>query len=187
MIARLAGEIAMLRFLRASIVAAFALALSGCFKSDYPLLNAFNSQTPVAEGSYSYIDTDKKRKTAIVTHDGAATKFITTKDDGSALIQTLLMRPIGEGYYVVMDDQNDYGLIDIRDGEVIEYTHANYCNDIAEIAQMERSAPSDYGVAVISGSDTKTCTFTSVDGLVEAMETLIERDALDPMRIYTRQ
>jgi hypothetical protein len=177
----------MSRLLRATLVAACALTLSGCFKSDLPLFNRFDSVTPVAEGTYSYTDTDKKRKNAIVTLDGTATKFITTKDDGSAFIQTLLMSSLGEGYYIVMDDQSNYGLIRVRGREVLEYDHENNCNDILEIAQMEGSRPSDYGVASVTGDNPKTCKFTSMDNLRRAMETLIERDAIDPSTTYTRQ
>ena len=177
----------MSRFLNASLAAAFAIVLSGCFKSDFPLFNRFDSVTPVAEGTYSYTGSDKKRKNAIVTLDGTATKFITMKDDGSALIQTLLMRSLGEGYYIVMDQQNNYGLIQVRGSEVIEYEHENNCTDLLEIAQMEGSSPSDYGVASVTGDNPKTCKFTSMDNLMRGIETLIERDAIDPAVIYMRQ
>lgn len=172
---------------RASAVMAFAIALSGCFKSSAPLMTASDSVAPVPEGGYSFLDSDKKRKTAIVTHDGTATKFITIEDDGSASIETLLMRSVGQGYYLVTDSANDYGLIQIRDNEVIEYEHDMYCEDIVTIAQMAGSRPSDYGVASVSGSSSKTCTFTSMDNVVKAMQTLIERDAVNPFRTYTRQ
>lgn len=177
----------MSRLLLACLVVGFSFTLSGCFKSDLPLFNRFDSETPVAEGTYSYIDTDKKRKNAVVTLDGSATKFITTKDDGSAMIQTLLMRSIGEGYYVAMNEQNNYGLIQVRGRQVIEYEHENYCSDILEIAQMERSSPSDYGVSSVTGDDPKTCKFTSFDNLVLAIETLLDRNAIDPLRTYQRQ
>ena len=48
------------------------LPLAPCFKSDNPLITVFDSVTPIPEGRYTYVDTDKSTKSVIVTHDGSA-------------------------------------------------------------------------------------------------------------------
>ena len=50
------------------------LPLTGCFKSDTPLISVFDSVTPVPEGRYTYVDTDKSTKSVMITHDGTVTK-----------------------------------------------------------------------------------------------------------------
>src|SRR4051812_8302730 len=89
----------MSRILRVGLALLFTFALSGCFKSDAPLITVFDSEAPIPEGTYTYKDIDGKQKTAVITTELTVTKMITIDADGNPKLAYLLMRDIGNDYY----------------------------------------------------------------------------------------
>ena len=177
----------MSQVIRVAVALFCALALSGCFKSDYPLITVFNSVAPIPEGTYTYKDIDGKQKTAVITRELTVTKMITIDGNGNPKLAYLLMRDVGDNYYVVQDAENDYALIQIKDGVIVEYDERNYCDDLEEASELEGTSLSDYG-AESNGSDSNSvCKFTSFDGLVEAFQALDDLGSLDVEREYHRR
>jgi hypothetical protein len=177
----------MFKYIRATLVLALPLAVSGCFKSDFPLFTVFSSVTPIVEGRYTYVDTDKVTKSVIITHDGTATKMTTIKTDGSAQIQNLLIADLGAQFYLVMDAGNNYALIHVHDRTVLEFDESKYCDDLLNWARSDGKNVSYYGVTQVTGDDTHTCKFTSFDDIARAMAALANNDKIVVIRIYQRQ
>jgi hypothetical protein len=164
-----------------------ALALSGCFKSDYPLITVFDSVAPIPEGTYTYQDNDGKQKTAVITTELTVTKMITVDANGNPKLAYLLMRDVGDNYYVVQDAQNNYALIHIDDGVIEEYNEEDYCDDLKEDSALEGRSFSDYGAESNNSDRTSICKFTSFDGLVDAFQTLDDLGSLGVAREYRRR
>jgi hypothetical protein len=179
-----ARGIAMSPIIRAGFALSWAAALSGCFKSDAPLITVFDSVAPIPEGTYTYLGTDQKEEKAVITRELTVTKLITYNGDGNPVLQTLLMRAVGEGYYVVMDAQQDYSLIQIKDGAVLEYDESRYCDDLRDAAEEEGGSLSDYDAEANGADESSICTFSSFDGLVRAFQTLDNHGSLDVAREY---
>jgi len=163
------------------------LTLVGCFQSDHPLLNIFNSVTPVAEGRYNYEElSDKSKKSLTITHDGTVTKMISTKADGSVQISKLYMHELGDNFYIVMDPSNDYSLIHVNSKAVLEFDET-YCDDLLDLARSTGKSISEYGVAKVVGEKSHSCQFTDLDDLKTAMVALINNDKIVVARIYKPQ
>jgi hypothetical protein len=145
------------------------LPLSGCFKSDTPLISVFDSVTPVPEGRYTYVDTDKSTKSVIITHDFTATKMISIKDDGSTHIDRLLMQELDKGYYIVMDSSNDYALIKVNPNTIVYFDASKYCNKLLDVARSAGKSISEYGVVRVDGSK---CEFNDLDSIKGAFAAL---------------
>jgi len=163
------------------------LVLSGCFKSTYPLITVFDSVAPIPEGTYTYKDTDGKQKSAVITNELTVTKMITVDADGNPKLAYLLMRDIGDNYYIVQDAQNNYALIEINNGVIEEYSEPDYCDFLKEDSELEGRSFSDYGAVSNKAESTSVCTFTSFDGLVAAFQTLDDLGSLDVVREYHRR
>jgi hypothetical protein len=148
------------------------LLLSGCFKSDTPLIGFFDSVAPIPEGQYMYVNTDKTTNSVIITHDCNTTKMITIKADGTAKINTLFMVAIDKGYYIVMDADNDYTLIHVNPKNFIEFDGTKLADKLLAVAQSAGKDISDYGVVRVTGDDTHTCWFDDLDGMKRAMAAL---------------
>lgn len=146
--------------------------LSSCFKSATPLISVFDSVAPVPEGLYTYVDTNKATKSVIITHDGGATKMITTKDDGSVKIDRLLMEELDKGYYIVMDAENDYALIKVNPQSVILFNASILCDKLLDVARSAGKSISEYGVVRMSGDKSHLCVFNDIDGVKGAMAAL---------------
>jgi len=166
---------------------ALPLALCACFKSDFALITIFDSVTPISEGRYTYVDTDKATKSVIITHDGTVTKMTTIKDDGSAQIQKLLIRELGQDFFIVMDGENDYGLVQVHDGTVLEFDGSSYCDDLLNLARSERTNISEYGVIQVIGENSHACKFASFAGVARAMVALANNHKIVAIRTYQRQ
>ncbi|MGA7181687.1 MAG: hypothetical protein WBX11_19175 [Thiobacillaceae bacterium] len=145
------------------------LSLSGCFKSDSPLISVFGSVTPIPEGRYTYVDTDKSTKSVIITHDGSVTKMISIKDDGSVHIDQLLMQELDNGYYIVMDSSNDYALIKVNPKTIVYFDASKYCNKLLDVARSAGKSISEYGVVRVDGSK---CEFNDIDSIKGAFAAL---------------
>jgi hypothetical protein len=148
------------------------LPLSGCFKSDTPLISVFDSVTPVPEGRYTFVDTDKSTKSVIITHDGTVTKQISIKDDGSVKITRFLMQELDKGYYIVMDADNEYSLIRVNPKSIIYFNGLVLCDNLLGVARSVGKSISEYGVVRVTGDKTHTCWFDDVDSIKGAMAAL---------------
>lgn len=171
------------------------LPLSGCFKSETPLITVFDSVTPVPEGRYTYVDTDKSTQSVIITHDGTVTKMISIRDDGSAKIDRLLMQELDKGYYIVMDPSNDYALIKVNLKSIVYFDGSKYCNKLLGVARSAGKSISEYGVVRVDGGQ---CIFDDIDSIKGAFAALANSgskmsdgtflvDGLVIGRIYKRQ
>jgi hypothetical protein len=181
------GGTAIFRNSRVALALALPLALCACFKSDFALITIFDSVTPIAEGRYTYVDTDKAAKSVIITHDGTVTKMTKVKDDGSAQIQNLLIHYLGEDFFVVMDAENDYALVQVHDRTVLEFDESSYCDDLLNLARSNRKNISEYGVVQVIGENSHTCKFDSFNGVARAMAALASDQKIVAIRIYQRQ
>ena len=150
------------------------LPLSGCFKSDTPLISVFDSVTPVPEGRYTYVDTDKSTKSVIITHDGTVTKMISIKDDGSAKIDRLLMQELDKGYYIVMDATNDYSLIKVNPQSIIYFNASILCDKLLGVARSVGKSISEYGVVRVTGDKSHLCFFDDIDSIKGAFAALAD-------------
>jgi len=148
------------------------LAMTGCFKSDTPLIGFFDSKAPIPEGQYYYENADHTTNSVILTHDCNATKMIIVNPDGTAKINTLLMVPIDKGYYIVMDADKDYTLIRVNPNNFIEFDGSKLGDKLIEIAQANGKDVSDYGVVRVTGDNSKTCWFNDLDGMKRAFVAL---------------
>ena len=148
------------------------LPLSGCFKSNTPLITVFDSVTPVPEGRYTYVDTDKSTKSVIITHDGTVTKMISTKSDGSVKVDRLLMQELDRGYYIVMDAENDYSLIRVNPQSVIYFNGSILCDKLLDVARSEGKNISEYGVVRVTGDKFHLCLFGDIDSIKGALAAL---------------
>ena len=175
----------MSHFIRVAVALVCALALSGCFKSDYPLITVFDSVAPIPEGTYTYQDNDGKQKTAVITTELTVTKMITVDANGNPKLSYLLIRDVGDDTYVVQDGENNYALIQINDGVIEEYDEQDYCDDLKEDSAIEGMSLSDYGANNAEG--TSICKFTSFEGLVQAFQTLDDLGSLGVAREYHRR
>ena len=155
-----------------AVLLLLVLALSGCFKSDTPLISFFDSVAPIPEGQYTYINDDKTTNSVVITHDCNATKMITIKADGSAKINTLLMAAIDKGYYIVMDANNEYTLIRVNPKNFIEFDGAKLGDKLLEVARSAGKNVSDYGVVRVTGDTSHTCWFDDIDSMKRAMVAL---------------
>ena len=171
------------------------LPLTGCFKSDTPLISVFDSVAPVPEGRYTYVDTDKSTKSVMITHDGTVTKQIWIKDDGSAHIERLLMQELDKGYYIVMDPSNDYALIKVNPQSIVYFDASKYCNKLLDVARSAGKSISEYGVVRVDGSK---CEFNDLDSIKGAFAALANSgtqlsngtflvNGLEIGRVYHRQ
>lgn len=174
------------------------LPLSGCFKSDTPLITVFDSVTPIPEGRYTYVDTDKSTNSVIITHDGTVTKMTSIKADGSAKIDKFLMQEIDKGYYILMDANNNYTLIRVNPKNVIEFNGSILGDKLLAVARSAGKNISDYGVVRVTGDQSHTCWFDDLDSLKGAMAALQNSgtelsngtflvNGLEIARIYNRQ
>ena len=148
------------------------LAMTGCFKSDTPLISFFDSVSPIPEGQYRYVNADKTTNSVILTHDCNATKMITVLPDGTAKINTLLMVELDKGYYIVMDADKDYTLIRVNPKNFIEFDGSKLGDKLLEVARAAGKDISDYGVVRVTGDTSKTCWFNDLDGMKRAMAAL---------------
>jgi hypothetical protein len=165
-----------------------ALALSGCFKSDNPLITVFNSVAPIPEGTYSYRDTGGKEKSVVITRELTVTKMINADDNGALKLSYFLMRDVGDGWYVVQDGRNAYGLIQLKNDVVIEYDEARYCRDLKEALEEEQRPLSDVGAtSPTSGDNSGICTFASFDDLLAAFQVLENHGMRRIAREYRRR
>ena len=156
----------------AMVLLLLVLPLSGCFKSDTPLISFFDSVAPIPEGRYTYINDDKTTNSVILTHDCNATKLITIKADGSVKISTLLMAKLDKGYYIVMDPDNDYTLIRVNPNNFIEFDGSQLGDKLLAVAQSAGKNISDYGVVRVTGDTSHTCWFNDIDSMKGAMAAL---------------
>ena len=177
----------MSQIVRAGFAVLFALALSGCFKSDYPLITVFDSVAPIPEGTYTYVDIDKKTKRTVITNSLNVTKMITFDDKGNPIIHNLLMRAVGDGDYIVMDGENDYTLISIKNGAVYESDARDYCDDLQELVELGGESLSDYDAQAIGADSSSICKFASFDGLARAFQALDPDGSLRLARVYRPQ
>lgn len=148
------------------------LALSGCFKSDKPLISSFDSVAPIPEGHYISVNADKTTNSVIITHDWNTTKFITTKADGSVKITNLRMAKVDKGYYIVMDPDNEYTLIRVNPKNVIEFDGTKLGDKLLDVARAAGKDISDYGVVRVTGDSSHTCWFDDIDDMKRAMVAL---------------
>jgi len=156
------------------------LLLSGCFKSDTPLIGIFESTTPVTPGIYSYMDNGVK-KSVLLSVDFPATVRATVMPDGSSKFDRFYMRQLFNNYYVVMDAQNNYGLIWVENGSVA-VAEGNVCEKLQDI---EDEFELEYnGVEVVSDD---VCKFKSFDRLADAYKRLIEEKAIKVALVYEKQ
>ncbi len=149
------------------------LAMTGCFKSDAPLISFFDSVAPIPEGQYRYVNADKTTNSVIITHDCNATKMITVLPDGSAKINTLLMVELGKSYYIVMDADKDYTLIRVNAKNFMEFDGSKLGDKLLEVAQAAGKDVSDYGIVRVTGDTSKTCWFNDLDGMKRAFAALM--------------
>ena len=177
----------MTRIIRAAFPVLCALGLTGCFKSDGPLINVFNSVAAIPEGTYAYVDTDKKAKRVVITNNLTVTKMITFDDKGSPNIQNLLMRDAGDGYYIVMDGKYNYGLISVENGKITEYSESDYCDDLQEAIELEGDTLSSYDARSNDADSSSVCTFSTYDGMVRAFQTLDNHGSLGIEHVYYRE
>jgi hypothetical protein len=180
---------ASMRHFKTALAIAAPLFLAGCFKSDYPLLNIFNSSTPIGDGRYVLSDLDKDGKPVppkeyVVTHDLTTTKMISTKDDGSIQVANLLIHELGDNFYIVMDASNDYSLIHVNPKAILEFDESKNCDDLIDLAKSEGKDISAYGVASVDGDSSHTCKFTSLDGLETAFGALANANKIVINHIY---
>jgi len=150
-----------------------ALALSGCFKSDYPLITVLNSVAPIPEGTYSYKESGGKEKFIVITRELTVTKMISVDDNGVPKLSYFLIRDVGDGWYIVQDGRNAYGLIQLTNDVVIEYDETKYCGDLKEALEEEQRPLSDVGAtSPATGDNSGICTFSSFDDLLAAFQVL---------------
>lgn len=184
--------------LLAALLLLSVLALSGCFKSDTPLISVFDSVTPIPEGQYTYVNTDKTTNSVVITHDCNVTKMITIKADGSAKIDNFLMEKLDKGYYIVMDANNEYTLIRVNPKNFIEFDGSMLGDKLLAVAQSADKNVSDYGVVRVTGDTSHTCWFNDIDSMKGAMAALANSgtemsngtflvNGLVIARIYNRQ
>jgi hypothetical protein len=148
------------------------LPLSGCFKSDTPLISVFDSVAPIPEGQYTYVNDNKTTNSVIITHDCNATKLITIKADGSVKISTMLMVELDKGYYIVMDPDHNYTLIRVNPNNFIEFDGSKLGDKLLAVAQSAGKNISDYGIVRVTGDDSHTCWFDDLDGMKRAFAAL---------------
>jgi hypothetical protein len=148
------------------------LPLAGCFKSDKPLITIFDSVTPIPEGSYTYVDTNKVTHSIIITHDWNTTKVISVGADGSPKLERFLMVKLDKGYYIAMDAENDYTLIHVNSKNFIVFDATKLGDKLVALAQSEGKNISDYGVVRVTGESFHICWFDDLDGLKRAMAAL---------------
>lgn len=179
---------AITKFRGAGLALLCALALSGCFKSDNPLISVFDSVAPIPEGTYSYKDSGGKEKSVVITRELTVTKMIDVDDKGAPKLSYLLMRDVGDGWYIVQDGRNAYGLIQLKNDVVIEYDEARYCRDLKEALEEEQRRLSDVGAtSPNSGDNSGVCTFSSFDGLLAAFQVLENHGSRRIGREYHRR
>ena len=153
---------------------------TGCFKSDKPLIGIFESTTPISPGIYTY-EQDGKTMSALISIDWPATVRATVNPDGSSKVDRFYMRKLFNNYYVVMDAQNNYGLIWVENGSVA-VAQADDCEQLQDIEDEFELEYNEIEVA----SET-TCKFKSFDRLADAYKRLIEEKAIKVGVVYQRR
>ena len=167
--------------IRRSALLLFATTMvTGCFKSDKPLIDIFESTTPIAPGIYTYTQ-DGKTMSALISIDWPATVRATVNEDGSSKVDRFYMRKLYDNYYIVMDAQNNYGLIWVQNGSV-SVAEADDCEKLQDI---EDEFELEYNEIEVASE--MTCKFKSFDRLADAYKRLIEEKALKVGVVYQRR
>jgi hypothetical protein len=176
-----------MRALSTACLVLASVALSGCFKSDAPLIALLDSQAPVSSGIYTYTE-DGATKQAAVSIDWPATVVTTTKTDGSLEVDRYYMRAINDdGYYVVMDARSNYGLIRVEDGQVELYDGGDNCDRLQDLAEAPPEETEFTYDVDISGENPSDCTFKDFTNLAQAYNDLLGARSLTVSRTYVRQ
>src|SRR5262249_46962323 len=145
-----------------------AVGLSACFASRQPLVSENESTTPVMTGVYISSERSDAGELFKVSLDGKATNVAKQTPDGKSEVTSYLMRPLREGYFVVMDRGTfQYGLIKIDHQEIISYDNSfnDHCTQLEELAFSKDLPLSKFGVTGLEGG---TCYFSTFDGLATA-------------------
>jgi len=167
--------------IRRSALLLFATTMvTGCFKSDKPLIDIFESTTPIAPGIYTYTQ-DGKTMSALISIDWPATVRATVNEDGSSKVDRFYMRKLYDNYYIVMDAQNNYGLIWVQNGSV-SVAEADDCEKLQDI---EDEFELEYNEVEVASE--MMCKFKSFDRLADAYKRLIEEKALKVGVVYQRR
>ena len=167
--------------IRRSALLLFAATLvTGCFKSDKPLIGIFESTTPIAPGIYTYTQ-DGKTMSALISIDWPATVRATVNEDGSSKVDRFYMRKLYDNYYIVMDAQNNYGLIWVQNKSV-SVAEADDCEKLQDI---EDEFELEYNEVEVASE--MMCKFKSFDRLADAYKRLIEEKALKVGVVYQRR
>lgn len=174
----------MIRSARLALVLGFALALSGCFVSDKPLISEADSQTPIAPGRYvnSAMDPDTY---ALVTVNGNVTVLASSDDKGETEEMALLMRKLRDDYFIVMDrSDSSYTLVRVHDRLVDEFRSDQYCKKLHAVAKKRGVDVASFGVVNEQKDDTSICSFDDYDKLAGAFAALLDEKMLEVGETY---
>jgi hypothetical protein len=166
-----------------------AAVLSGCLASEEPLIGDADSVTPLADGTYAYVN-DGSERTAIVSHSGGVTRIIPVDEASEG--SELRMAKIRRGYYVVMshedeDDEYWYTLMRVERRRATFYKIDGNCRRLRELWVVDGKTAAEAGIAAIQGGAFETCRFTRYEDLARAFQDLLADGRLEPEMVLARQ
>jgi hypothetical protein len=165
-----------------------AAALSGCLASEEPLIRDADGVTPLADGTYSYIEDGSERE-AVVSHAGGVTWIVPADEpeDGTEL----RMAKIRRGYYVVMSQEDDaeylYTLMRVERRRFTLYKTEGNCRRLQELWLVGGKTPADVGIAAIEGNAVATCAFERYEDVARAFQDLLADGQLEQAVVFERQ
>jgi hypothetical protein len=181
---------------RAALAVLCALALSGCFASEQPLIDEKDSATPIKAGKYRVVDPEHPDDTdmGLITIDGKKTILSdeTPKDPDD--VQTNLMREVRAPYYTMMEipkagkekDGYTYLLVRINDHGFAEFDPSKYCEALEKIAADKGVDIATYGVIKVDDrkDDPDTCYFDRFDALAGAFRAILDAKSAVQAQIF---
>jgi hypothetical protein len=162
-----------------------ALALSGCFASEQPLIDASTSATPLKPGNYTATEVKREENetpTKVkVTIEGNVT-VLTSLDqaDKDEAPTKLLLRKVRGNYYAMLESKSDeksfiYMLAEIDGSGMKMYDFTTACKSLEAIAAEKKADIASYGVSRVEKSSSEdTCYFKRFDDLAKGFKAVID-------------
>jgi phage I-like protein len=82
------------------------------------------------------------------------------------------MDDLGEGFFLVMDPDNNYSLIHVNPKAILQFDESTYCDNLLSLARSVGKSIAEYGVVKVLGEKPHVCKFNDLGSIERAMAAL---------------